>query len=86
MIGSSRVQIQREILLPRMVEVSDTTLHPRETRTITLRVSLQGAQRVRARITFHLWDPDHHAAREARIAAKDLRIDLFEKVWELPTN
>ena len=82
-LARSSENIQRVVLLPRMIEESDTTLLPLETRTLRLQVSTAGAARVRARVTFHFWDPDHIAAIQARIAPKDLRVEVFEKTWQL---
>jgi hypothetical protein len=82
-LESSSENLQRVILLPALTEVSDSTLLPRETRSVTLRIPPEGATTLRVRITYHLWDPEHVVARIARIPAADLRVEVYERVWDV---
>ena len=82
-LRESSENLQRVILLPKLVETSDTTLLPREERTIQLKVATDGAQSLRVRVVFHLWDPDHRVARAASMRPGDLVIPVFSETSAL---
>lgn len=83
-LASVTHDIQRVILLPRLVEASDTSLRPREERRVELEVPMRGARSMRVRVVFHLWDPDDHVARLARIRPSDLEVEVYSESAQAP--
>ena len=83
-IASASESLQRVILLPKLIVSADTTLRPREERTLALHVTADSARSLRVRVVFHLWDPDHHVARAAGLREEALRVPVFSQTKALP--
>lgn len=77
-VGRETIRLQRVLDVEALKERSDSTLKPREERTLELRATAS-RQPTRARVTvdFWLWDPEDAIAKKA--GAQDLKRQVFEK-------